>query len=388
MVAIRCEDQLVVLVIVLLTLAAACGGGQEAPVPTSSDQASSDQGLAPDRETQPVRNDPDDPAFWLHPTDPGASLIIGTNKVAAPDGALVVFGLDGRIRQEVSGLDRPNNVDVEQGVRLGGVTVDLAVATERLQHRLRVFRVTADGLTDWAAIPVLEGESGDRAEPMGISLYHRPRDGALFAIVAPKSGPSEGYLWQYRLDVTDGGDLEGRFVRRFGAFSERGAAPGEAGEIEAIVVDDQLGYVYYADERYGIHKWQADPDAPDADRELAVFGLDGYERDREGLALYARPDGTGYLVSTDQVPGGSMFKLYARQGMPGAPHDHPLVAEMRTTADETDGIDVTSATLPGFEHGVLIAMNSTPRNFVMFGWDRLFGDLLQKVYAQPGQVLR
>ena len=60
-----------------------------------------------------VPTDPDDPAIWLHPTNPARSLVIGTNKVAAPEGALVVYGLDGRIRQTISGIDRPNNVDVE-----------------------------------------------------------------------------------------------------------------------------------------------------------------------------------------------------------------------------------------------------------------------------------
>src|SRR2546430_8869431 len=41
------------------------------------------------------------------------SLILGTNKAPAPNGALVVFGLDGKVRQTLAGIDRPNNVDVE-----------------------------------------------------------------------------------------------------------------------------------------------------------------------------------------------------------------------------------------------------------------------------------
>ena len=45
-------------------------------------------------------------------------------------------------------------------------------------------------------------------------------------------------------------------MRRFGTFSG-------LGEIEAVAVDDALGYVYYADEGTGIHKWHADPDAPE-----------------------------------------------------------------------------------------------------------------------------
>src|SRR5688572_9400074 len=69
--------------------------------------------------TAPLPDDPDDPAIWTHPTDPAKSVIIGTMKIAAPAGAVVVHGLDGRLRQTIAGIDRPNNVDVEYGFRLG-----------------------------------------------------------------------------------------------------------------------------------------------------------------------------------------------------------------------------------------------------------------------------
>ena len=38
----------------------------------------------------------------------------------------------------------------------------------------------------------------------------------------------------------------------------------------------------YSDERFGIRKWHADPNHPDAAKELAVLGRDGYQGDREG----------------------------------------------------------------------------------------------------------
>lgn len=355
----------------LVTLAAACGGGDPSPAPSDTTP------ISPERLTDAVTDDADDPAIWVHPTDPSRSLIVGTNKVMAPNGALVVFGLDGKTRQTISGIDRPNNIDIETGVTLDGRTVDLAITTERLQHRLRVYTIAADGsgLSELGVIPVLEGQTGDFSEPMGIGLYKRPSDNALFAIVAPKLGPAANYLWQYRIDGDGEGRVKGTMVRRFGNFSEKAAEPGEFGEIEAMVVDDALGYVYYSDERFGIHKWHADPDHADADRELAVFGLEGYQMDREGLGLYTRPDGTGYLVSTDQIPDGSIYKLYRREGEAGAPHRHVVVAERVTTIDETDGLEVTSTPLPGFPSGLVVAMNSGSRNFGLFSWDRLFPGL-------------
>jgi hypothetical protein len=123
--------------------------------------------LHPVAATESVSQDADDPALWVHPTDASRSLIIGTNKTQAPDGALYVFGLDGKTLQVIKGLDRPNNVDVEYGLNLGGENVDIVVTTERLQKRLRVFRVSpADRkLIDIApqGLPVFSGLSGGEA---------------------------------------------------------------------------------------------------------------------------------------------------------------------------------------------------------------------------------
>jgi 3-phytase len=323
--------------------------------------------------TAPLANDPDDPAIWVHPKDASLSLIVGTMKVAAPAGAVVVFGMDGQIRQVISGIDRPNNVDVEYGVQIGGRTIDIAVATERLARQLRLFRIDPEErrLIDLGGIPILEGQTGEAGAPMGVGLYRRPRDGAVFAIVAPKEGPREAYLWQYRLFDAGGGRAGAKFVRRFGNFSATTVR--DENEIEAVAVDDALGYVYYADEADGIHKWHADPDHADAGRELAHFGRSGYRGDREGIGIYSLPDGTGYIVCTDQLDEDSEYHVYSREGAPGNPHDHSReVAVLRGGADATDGIEISSSPLgSGLPSGVLIAMNSTPRNFLVFRWQDL-----------------
>jgi 3-phytase len=319
--------------------------------------------------TQPVTGDADDPAIWVHPDDPAKSLILGTNKVAAPTGALVVFNLDGTIRQTIAGIDRPNNVDVEYGLTLQGRRVDIAVATERLKSRLRVFLIPADGspLTDISSpdgARILQGETGEAAEPMGIALYRRPSDGAVFAIVAPKTGPRQGYLRQYRLEDDGAGKVKATHVRRFGGF------PGGK-EIEAVAVDDELGFVYYSDEGSGIHKWHAGPDHPDAARELAHFGRTGFAGDHEGIAIYSMPGGKGYVICTDQVAGSSHYHIYRREGGAGGAHDHSeLVKCIRGGADSTDGLEATSRPLGRrFPAGLVVAMNSGPKNFLLFKWE-------------------
>ncbi|MEK7259013.1 MAG: phytase [Pseudomonadota bacterium] len=322
-----------------------------------------DAALVPRLVTEPVRYDTDDPAIWINPADPAASLVLGTDKDA--DGALYVFDLNGDIVQDkvVRGLLRPNNVDIAYGVMVAGQKVDVAVVSERYAHRLRVYRLPDMAPVDGGGIPVFEGERA--RDVMGIALYTRPSDGALFAIVSRSDAfaPTEGYLHQYRL-VDDGtGQLRGMFTRAFGRWSG-------TKEIEAIAVDNELGYVYYSDENYGIRKYHADPLQEDADEQLAVFGLDGFTEDREGISIYKRADGTGYLLVSDQQA--NRFNLYPREGDGGNPLQHTLLGSVPLSTVESDGSDITAVALPGFPGGVFAAM-STDKTFHFYA----VGDLLR-----------
>jgi 3-phytase len=144
-------------------------------------------------------------------------------------------------------------------------------------------------------------------------------------------------------------------------------------------------YVYYADEEYGIRKWHADPDHPDANRELAVFGRDGLTRQREGIAIVGGADGTGFIVCADQIPGGSALHLYRREGQPDQPHMHdPAVTVVSTRSDSTDGIDVTSTSLGSiFSGGLLVMMNSRGQNFQFYDWAALLKVALQRPDRLP-----
>jgi 3-phytase len=313
--------------------------------------------------TERVNHDSDDPAIWLHPTDRSQSLILGTDK--DEDGALFVFGLDGRAIPEktVRGLRRPNNVDVEYGLRFAGAEVDIAVATERYTRKLRVFKLPEVAAIDGGGIDIFSTEP--QSEPMGIALYRRPHDGAIFAIVGRKSGPVDGrYLWQYRLEDDGGGRLRGVKVREFGAWSGKK-------EIEAIAVDDALGFVYYADETVGIRKYRADPDGPDANRELALFGTSDFTGDQEGISIYALRDGTGYILVSDQAA--DRFQVYRREGEAGNPHRHLRIKTIPVRAHLSDGSESTSAALgPRFPDGLLVAM-SEEGTFHLYSWGDVAG---------------
>lgn len=317
--------------------------------------------LQPRVVTEPVKHDTDDPAIWVNRADPAQSLIIGTDKNT--DGALVVFGLDGKIRPElcVRGLVRPNNVDLAYDVLIGGKKTDIVVVTERYAHRLRAYRLPDMAPVDGGGIPVFVGEAA--RDPMGIALYTRAGDGAVFAVVSRSdvSAPKEGYLHQYRL-VDDGtGVLRGIFTRAFGTWSGRK-------EIEAVAVDNELGYIYYSDEGFGVRQYHADPQAKGAQDELALFGTTGFAGDHEGISIYKFNDGRGYVLVSNQQA--DTFRIFPREGVAGEPYAHPLLASVRVAARDSDGSDVTNVPLPGFPGGLFVAM-STDRTFHFYAWDDL-----------------
>ena len=315
--------------------------------------------------SEPVRYDSDDPAIWINRTDPAKSLVLGTDKDA--DGALYAFGLDGKIRHDltVRALARPNNVDVAYDVPLAGRKVDIAVVAERFAHRLRVFSLPDMRPIDGGGISVFEGERA--RDVMGVTTYTRPSDGAVFVIVSrsDRFAPKQGYLHQYRIVDDGSGTLRGIKVRAFGEWSGRK-------EIEALSVDPVRGWVFASDETYGIRKYHADPVVEDADDELAQFGLTGFARDHEGTAVFRRGRERPLLFVSDQQAG--ELRLFALEGPAEAPHRHALVGRVRITAEETDGIDLIPVALPGFPGGLVVAM-STDRTFHFYGLD----DILKAV---------
>jgi 3-phytase len=312
--------------------------------------------------TEPVRYDTDDPAIWINSADPSQSLIVGVDK--DPDGALYVFGLDGKTigSKTVHGLKHPNNVDVEYHLMLRGKPTDIAVVTERETHKMRVFRLPDMEAIDNGGIDVFSGQA--QMEPMGVGCYRRPSDDAIFVILSRKGGPANGYLWQYRLEDDGDGFVKGTKVREFGLFSGKK-------EIEAVAVDDSSGYVYYADEQFGVRKYAANPDAPNANDQLALFATTNFTADHEGISVYEVSDGTGYIIVSDQAA--NTYHIFKREGERDNPHDHKLVKIVRLSTKNSDGSDVTSAALNvTFPAGMFVSM-SDDKTFQLYSWKDIAG---------------
>ena len=317
--------------------------------------------------TEPVEFDTDDPAIWVNKLDPAQSLIIGTDK--NENGALYVYDLKGKIVKDkvIKGIKRPNNVDIAYGLQLNGKLVDIAVLTERMTHKLRVYSLPDMKPVDNGGLAVFEGEADTLfRDPMGIALYTNA-DKQIYAIVGRKTGPTNGsYLWQYLLEDNGHGQVKATLVRKFGNYSGKK-------EIEAIAVDNELGYVYYADEQFGIRKYYADP--AKGNQELAVFAKQGYTEDHEGISIYKTSATTGYLLVSDQSA--NEFKVYSREGVKNA-NDHQLLTSLKVSTNQSDGSDIYSGALnDDFKHGIFVAM-SDDRTFQLYRWEDLAGKLLKK----------
>lgn len=313
--------------------------------------------------TQQVPNDTDDPAIWINPQDSTQVLVIGTDK-HEKTGGLYAFDMEGKIINQVTPLDRPNNVDIAYGMNIGGKLTDIAVLTERGTNNIRVFSLPDLKPLDNGGIPVFEAEK-DRG-PMGIALYSQKDStgNRIYAIVGRKTGGADNYLFQYLL-ADKNGQVTARKVRAFGKFQG-------GKEIEAIAVDNELGYVYYSDEGFGIHKYYADPSK--GNEELAVFGQKDFKSDHEGIAIYKNAATTGYIVVSNQQ--NNSFNLYPREGSAGNVHEHLRVAEVPVSAIECDGVEVTSMPIGSkFPKGMLVAM-SNGKVFHYYDW-QIFQDSLK-----------
>ncbi|WP_420593040.1 phytase [Robiginitalea biformata] len=310
--------------------------------------------IKPDIISEYTLHDTDDPAIWVNPDDPAESIVFGTDKES--DGAVYAFDLNGKVIEEMTlrQMKRPNNVDVEYGVPLNdSVRTDIIAFTERERQVFRVFSVPDMKPLDGGGFPVFQDATEpDHRLPMGIALYASPKDSSVYVIVGRKSGPLEGYLHQYQL-VPRSGELQADFVRAFGSFSG-------TKEVEAIAVDDELGYVYYSDEGECIRKYHAEPDMGDA--ELACFGGEYFLEDIEGIAIAAYPGKEGYILVSNQQLG--EFNIFKRG-------DNTFVKAVNLSTRETDGCEVVTKSLgPQFPNGLFVAMNDE-KNFYYYDLSRI-----------------
>ncbi len=90
-------------------------------------------------ETAAIKGDADDPAIWVHPSDPAKSLVVGTDKKAGlnlyrMDGSLVTHLPDGEL----------NNVDLRD-FKLAGKAISLVGSSRRDDDTIAFHLIDANG---------------------------------------------------------------------------------------------------------------------------------------------------------------------------------------------------------------------------------------------------
>lgn len=301
--------------------------------------------ISPKLFTAPVAKDADDPAI----IERGArTLILATDKAAAPDGGLYVFDLHGKVVSQLSGLDRPNNVDILSGFFAGSRKVDLALVTERFQRRVRIFEISESGRLEdisGTAPTFPDWPEADR-EPMGITCGRI--QGQDFVWISPKTGPKADHFQRATLawnPVTKKVDM--KHEAYFGFFSG-------IKETESLAVDTNSNRLYCADEGVGIWVFEATTGMP---KGLIANPL--HIGDHEGLGIWTRPS-EKLLVNSDQRPTENVFWIYTLPSL-------TVKGGFRAKVDETDGLEVCAKPLGNqFPAGILVAMNSKDKNFAIF----------------------
>jgi 3-phytase len=310
-------------------------------------------------ETAPMDGDADDPAIWVHPTDPSRSLVLGTDKtkglyVFGMDGAQVAFFEDGEV----------NNVDLRE-FELAGERVWLASTAERGEENLIFYVISEDGTVSRAAPFAFPGAPEDLEDEVddiyGSAMMRDPATGRVWALVNYKSG----HIVQW--EVRDaGGQLELDFARVLKVDTQP----------EGMVVDDVTGHLYVGEEDAGIWRFPAAPDGGDVAVKIDVIPSDCLPRDDvEGLAIH---DGGAarYLVASAQ--GVHRAAIYALDGeaVPVCVGVVGIDAGLVDGVTETDGLDVTSLPLgPEFPEGMLVMMDdqneSFSTNFKYVSWQSI-----------------
>lgn len=220
--------------------------------------------------------DADDPAIWVHPSIPEHSIVAGTLK----NGGLTVFDLRGRELQHIPTPPAPapdleagrfNNVDILQGARIGGRTLDIAVVSDRGRDRLRIYSIDRRGapagsrvLTEvTTSAPALvfsvdEAAVEDQRTAYGLALRTDPMGGAPWVVVSQRH---ETRLGLFRLGADPAWRIEYQPAAQIelpATFQVAGqpwtpcAEPGERPQVEGMVVDQISDVLYAAQEDVGI----------------------------------------------------------------------------------------------------------------------------------------
>lgn len=282
-------------------------------------------------ETAPVETTDDaadDICIWIHPTDASKSTIIGTNKKQG----LCVYNLQGELLYNYT-VGRVNNVDIRSNFNHKGDTIAIVTASNRSNNTITVHQVNLDGtLKNIAPKPI----QSKLPEVYGLCMYQNKENTYVF--ISGKDGGVEKWKLTSTLQGV-AGVLETTI---------------QVGSItEGMVADDETGAVYIAEENVALWKYNAEN--LNQERTLVAKTSDiNFKDDFEGVTIYKKGTRKGYIILSSQ--GNNSYAVFDRETNKYLKSFVIEQGEIDGTND-TDGIDVTSASLPNYSNGIFIAQD-------------------------------
>nr|WP_321440301.1 phytase [uncultured Hyphomonas sp.] len=301
--------------------------------------------VVPMNETAPMNGEgdlADDPAIWVNTADPASSLILGTNK----DEGVYVYALDGGELQELP-VGQVNNVD------LRGNT---AIASNDSHNVISWFDINPQTLT----VSHIGDSPTGKDEPYGICAG---LTGETYrAAVTYKDGTVQ--LWSATWET----------VNKLTPSLDRVVKL--PSKLEGCVFDDANERLFVGEEAFGV--WAVDLKDETADPLVVdtIAAANGLVEDVEGMSLWLGDDAqSGYLVVSAQEA--DRYVVYDR-APPFAPRGVFSIVDNEVTGiggvTHTDGLDITSAPLPGLPGGLLVVQDDANpvselnQNFKMVDW--------------------
>jgi 3-phytase len=360
-------------------------------------------------------NDADDPAMWVHPTNPAKSLVLATLKQQGMD----IYTPAGVVVQSIAAGTghRYNNVEVVYGVTLGGLTRDLAIVTDRSTDKLHVFAINGDAsppLTEVTAtsVPLVFGTTAPvkNKTTYGIAAWRRPSNGKAEVFVTQENTTNLA-----KLELTDagGGKVSYQKVGSMSfpsTFSLPGGGtwtpcfnpshPDWLPHAEGMVVDPGTGMLWADQELVGLWRIGTDLSSPTLMHKITRFGQtwtvvngkcsintgsksygESYlPGDLEGLSLYRAGAGTGgYLIFSNQ--NASTFGVFDRDGGTYRGTFKLGAVGSIDKVTQTDGLAVINVPLgPSAPQGLLVTQDGanapfTGTNFKFTSWPAVASQL-------------
>jgi len=312
-----------------------------------------DADLAQDKNV--FAGDSDDPAFWIHPSDPNKSLVIATLK----GGGLIVFDLTGKPVQEIFpsnfGEVSYNNVDVMYAFYLGGVgLIDIVVASDRVNDEIAIWMIDKDSgilsdVTSFSSPQTIFSIDDGEATAYGLTTFVSQMDYAFYVYVTQASG---NLVAQLKLYVDAEEKINYGLVRMIELPVPTGDL--EDSQAEGMVADRESGTLYIAMEtEVGVLKIDAEPDGGTIPEIIIDIKNDYFAPDLEGISMYYGEDGDGYLLVSSQ--GDSSYAVFSRDtneyiGSFGIGSNDNI-----DQINETDGFDVINVRLgDNFPRGLAV----------------------------------